>query len=55
MIYYSNLRKDLLVHHIISLVATFTFWNKIYLIHLSMLLEAYICLIAFELFILIKR
>lgn len=41
MIHNSYWRKDLLIHHVISLVATFIFWNRIYLIHLSMLLESY--------------
>ena len=41
MMFYSNWRKDLVIHHIISIIATITFWNKVYLIHLSMLLESY--------------
>ena len=40
MTFYKTLRKDLIIHHGISILATLIFWNKIYLIHLSMLLES---------------
>ena len=41
MTVYKNWRKDLIFHHLFSLFSTFFFWNKLYIIHLSMLLESY--------------